>query len=251
MARKLLLLALALGFAACATAPPPPPAPEAPPAKPKRSTTAKGKPAPARPDTVAGVLAAIGPQVDARLQPLFVRARQAYPPRRVHLLAFKQERKIEVWAESGGAPAFVRSYRVLRASGKAGPKLEEGDWQVPEGIYQVTWLNPASQYHLSLKLDYPNSYDRIKARLEDRSDLGGDIFIHGSDISAGCLAVGDAAVEELFVLAARVGASNVRVVIAPNDLRRHPPPAETKYRPAWLPELYAQIRQELERFRCC
>jgi hypothetical protein len=63
--------------------------------------------------------------------------------------------------------------------------------------------------------------------------------------------VGDPAVEELFVLAARVGASNVRVLIAPSDLRRGDPPEETKYRPPWLPELYAQLRAELERFRCC
>jgi murein L,D-transpeptidase YafK len=200
---------------------------------------------------VASVLERLGPAVDERLRPLFARARLPYPPRVVHLLAFKQERKIELWAEAGGPPAFVRSYRVLRASGKPGPKLQEGDWQVPEGLYRVTWLNPRSDYHLSLKLDYPNAFDRVKARQEDRGDLGGDIFIHGSDVSAGCLAVGDPAVEELFVLAARVGASNVRVLIAPSDLRRGDPPEETKYRPPWLPELYAQLRAELERFRCC
>jgi hypothetical protein len=237
---------LALPLAACASggsrvaSAPPSAAPVKTPAK-----------AAAPPVTVAAVVERLGGAVDGRLAPLFARAQVAYPPRVVHLLAFKEERKIELWAEAGGAPAFVRSYRVLRASGKAGPKMEEGDWQVPEGLYRVTWLNPRSGYHLSLKLDYPNAYDRIKARLEERRDLGGDIFIHGSDVSAGCLAVGDEAVEELFVLAARVGASNMRVLIAPNDLRREEPPADTKYRPAWLPELYAQIRAELGRFRCC
>jgi len=195
------------------------------------------------------VVEALGKAVDARLQPLFARARVPYPPTHVHLLAFKQERKIELWAQAGGGPVFIRSYPVLLASGKTGPKLAKGDWQVPEGIYAVTSLNPASNHYLSLKLDYPNAFDRQKAAEENRTNLGGDIFIHGKGLSRGCLAVGDAAIEELFVLAARVGAPNLRVIITPNDLRQKQPPADTKYRPVWLSELYTVIRAELASFR--
>ncbi len=200
------------------------------------------------PPSVEGVLARVGDAAEARLAPRFARARVPYPPRRVWLLAFKEELKLELWAQGSGPPTFIRSYAILGASGKAGPKLREGDFQVPEGIYRVLWLNPASRYHLSLRLDYPNAFDRAMARAEGREELGGDIFLHGSDVSEGCIAVGNAAVEELFVLAARVGAEDVRVVIAPNDLRRKRPPTDLKYQPSWLPQLYATIRSELARF---
>lgn len=164
-------------------------------------------------------------------------------------LAFKKERKIELWAEAAGKTAFVRSFPLLGASGRAGPKLEEGDWQVPEGIYSIAYLNPQSAYHLSMKVDYPNDYDREKGRREGRSELGGDIFIHGRDVSIGCLAVGDASIEDLFVLAARVGVGNVRLIIAPNDLRaRRPPSRDLRYRPTWLGELYGMIRTALAPF---
>lgn len=119
---------------------------------------------------------------------------------------------------------------------------------MPEGIYRVLWLNPASSHHLSLRLDYPNDFDRAKASREGRTDLGGDIFIHGRDVSEGCLALGDPAIEELFVLAARVGVASVQVLIAPNDLRRRAPPTELKYEPEWLSELYGLLRSELGRF---
>ena len=206
-------------------------------------------PKPPKPLTAEEVVEALGKAVDARLQPLFGRARVPYPPAHVHLLAFKQERKIELWAQAGGGPVFIRSYPVLLASGKSGPKLAKGDWQVPEGIYAVTSLNSASNHYLSLKLDYPNAFDRQKAAEENRTNLGGDIFIHGKGLSRGCLAVGDAAIEELFVLAARMGAPNLRVIITPNDLRQKQPPADTKYRPVWLSELYTVIRAELASFR--
>jgi hypothetical protein len=38
-------------------------------------------------------------------------------------------------------------------------------------------------------------------------------MIHGKDGSVGCLAMGDPAIEELFVLADRVGIANVEVVL--------------------------------------
>ena len=256
MRRCAALLAVAGLAAACATAPKqppvvvtePPPAPPVkppPPAKPKKPDAPKPPPL----SELDQKVAELAPKVEARTRPLFERAQLGFPPRRLHLLAFKAERKIELWGESGGGPRFVRSYPVLRASGKGGPKLAEGDWQVPEGIYGVTWLNPRSAYYLSLKLSYPNAFDRARAQEEGRTDLGGDIFIHGRDLSSGCLAVGDEAVEDLFVLAAKVGIENVRVLIAPNDLRSKAPPSDLKYRPAWLSDLYARLRHSLSAYQ--
>jgi hypothetical protein len=100
-----------------------------------------------------------------------------------------------------------------------------------------------------MKLDYPNAFDRAQATKEGRTDLGGDIFIHGRDVSIGCLAVGDPAIEELFVLAARVGIAKVRVVVAPWDLRRKAPPVARASQPAWVPELYAELGRALGAYR--
>jgi murein L,D-transpeptidase YafK len=108
---------------------------------------------------------------------------------------------------------------ILAASGLPGPKLRQGDGQVPEGIYAVPALNPNSRFHLSIMLDYPNAYDVAVAEAEGRTDLGGEIFIHGGAASIGCLAIGDDAIERLFVLVADVGIENVAVIVAPHDPR--------------------------------
>lgn len=248
MRRLTLLLILALAAACAAPKPKPPQAPAKPPSQtPPKSPPPKTEVKPPLTPTEQ-VVEKFGDEVTARLGRSFARAGVRFPPQRMHLLAFKQERMLELWADDGGAPRFIRSYPIQAASGKAGPKLVEGDRQVPEGVYRVIWLNPKSAYHLSLKLDYPNEFDRAKAALENRVSLGGDIFVHGRDESIGCLAMGDQAIEDLFVLAARVGQENVKVVIAPNDLRSKQPPTDLRYSPAWLPELYQDLRKQLQPF---
>jgi murein L,D-transpeptidase YafK len=134
---------------------------------------------------------------------------------------------------------------VHAASGALGPKLREGDEQVPEGVYRITGLNPNSQYHLSLRVDYPNAADRERARAEGRDDLGGDIMIHGRAVSVGCLAMGDSAAEELFVLAAETGLPKLRVILSPLDFRRRALPRSLVPARPWVPALYDEIRAEL------
>src|SRR5262245_43678129 len=164
------------------------------------------RPPPHREATIADRVAQYGPPARARLAPYFAAAGVPYPPERFVLLGFKRERELHLLASAPGRDfTFIRSYRILGASGVLGPKLREGDRQVPEGIYAIEYLNPNSVAHLSLALSYPNGYDRARAEEDGRVDLGGDIMIHGSWTSAGCLAVGDDAAEELFVLAADAG----------------------------------------------
>ena len=193
-------------------------------------------------------MAEIGPAALGRLRVRFAQSNVRWPSRRVALIALKQEGILELWTAGPGARQRVHAYSILAASGTVGPKLREGDEQVPEGIYRITWLHPNSAYHLSMKLDYPNAFDREKARAEGRTNLGGDIFIHGSDVSIGCLAMGNSVIEELFVLAAEVGLENVSVIVAPWDLRRRPPPADTPQNLPWLAELYRRIRIALAPF---
>lgn len=172
--------------------------------------------------SVAGVLRALDADAGAgaAVRGWFADAGAAFPPRRLDLVVLKAERRLELWAPGpDGRSVRVHTTAVLAASGSAGPKLREGDQQVPEGVYGVRVLNPNSRFHLSFGIDYPNALDRAAARADGRSELGGDIYFHGGAASIGCVAVGDAAIEPLFWLVARTGKARVRVLIAPWDLR--------------------------------
>lgn len=172
----------------------------------------------------------------ARLRGDFEAAGVPYPPPRVVLAGFKEEKLLEVWASAGTSFKRVKTYPVLAASGGPGPKRREGDRQVPEGIYRLTGFNPNSSYHLSVRVDYPNAEDRAVARAEGRSDLGGDIFIHGKAVSIGCLAIGDDAIEELYLLLHDAGLSQALLVLSPSA-----DPVAAPGEPTWVAERYSRI----------
>jgi murein L,D-transpeptidase YafK len=201
-----------------------------------------------RPATVADVLAKYGTASRGRLAPYFKRAGVSWPPHRVALLVFKQERRLAVWvADAKGSWRYLRDYPILAASGGVGPKLREGDYQVPEGLYTIEHLNPASSYHLSMKVGYPNAFDRLNAAREHRTRLGGDIFIHGKNVSIGCVAIGDPAIEELFTLVAETGIARTRVIIAPLDLRISSAPV-AQSTPLWIVQLWQSVAAALREF---
>lgn len=196
--------------------------------------------------TIDDVLYSYAPYAVGQLQPYFEKAGVKYPPKALTLVGLKEEKKLEIWAQGEkGRFHFIRDYDIKAASGKKGPKLRQGDKQVPEGIYRIVNLNPNSHYHLSMKLNYPNEFDIFHAEREGRTQPGTDIFIHGNSVSAGCLAIGDAAIEELFVLAAHVGAENISVIIAPHDPRVHPLNPNEPGLPDWTEELYKDITDEI------
>jgi hypothetical protein len=201
------------------------------------------------PRTVEDAVASYGPKARARMAPHFKRAGVAYPPKQLALLVFKRERRLAVWARAGADQPwrFVRHYPVLAASGHAGPKLREGDYQVPEGLYRIALLNPNSTYHLSMKVSYPNDWDLRMAARDRRTRLGGDIFIHGNRLSIGCVAIGDPAIEELFTLVAETGRERVKVILAPNDLRTGGAVIHEEA-PAWVGQLYRSIAAALVEF---
>jgi murein L,D-transpeptidase YafK len=137
----------------------------------------------------------------------------------VFVRVFKIGRKVEVWGRNQGAAGFelLRTYPVAACSGGLGPKRREGDGQVPEGFYTINRFNPSSLYHLSLGLDYPNATDRQRGEAKP----GGDIFIHGSNVTIGCVPITDALIEELYVLlveARSAGQAEIPVHIFPFEL---------------------------------
>lgn len=198
--------------------------------------------------TVESRLADFGAAVDARWKPWFDRAKVAYPAKRYTWVALKDQKVLRVYAEgSDGALRFIRELPILAASGGLGPKLREGDRQVPEGVYAVESLNPRSLYHVALRVNYPNAADRAVAAQEGRTNLGGDIMIHGKSASIGCLAMGDAGAEDLFTLAARAGCSNLTLIFAPTDFRKNPDFAPPPGSAPWVAARYAEIRRAMER----
>ena len=182
---------------------------------------------------------------------LFAAAGVSYPAA-VMLRAFKQEEELELWAESGATGRWVKvvRYPITAASGDLGPKRRRWDQQVPEGFYRVDGFNGASRYHLSLHVDYPNASDRI---LGNRRHPGNNIFIHGDEVSSGCIAVGDRAIEQLYLVALDGAAAGHEVLVQVFPCRFSSPGCERRLaalsrRKPRLAEFWANLREGFEAF---
>jgi len=124
-----------------------------------------------------------------------------WPAKYVYLRSFKYDSQLEVWVKNERTEPFklFKTYKVCALAGTLGPKRMEGDYQVPEGFYYINEFNAKSTYHLSLGLNYPNVSDRI---LSDSFQPGGDIYIHGSCVTVGCIPLTDPMIEEVYILTA-------------------------------------------------
>ncbi|HEV2355385.1 MAG TPA: L,D-transpeptidase family protein [Puia sp.] len=123
-----------------------------------------------------------------------------WPARYVYIRSFKYDSELEVWVKNSKEEKFrlFKTYKICAMAGTLGPKRMAGDYQVPEGFYYINEFNPKSEYHLSLGLNYPNASDHI---LSDSIQPGGDIYIHGSCVTTGCIPITDSQIEELYLLA--------------------------------------------------
>ena len=124
-----------------------------------------------------------------------------WPAKYIYIRSFKYDGQLEVWVKNERKEPFklFKTYRVCAMAGTLGPKRMAGDYQVPEGFYYINEFNPNSNYHLSLGLNYPNESDKI---LSDSLRPGGDIYIHGSCVTVGCIPLTDEYIEEVYILAA-------------------------------------------------
>ena len=165
-------------------------------------------------------------------------------PGEILLVAYKHEKELYLYGKNETGWKQINVYPFSNFSGGLGPKLKEGDKQIPEGIYKIEYLNPNSAYHLSLKVSYPNEYDKEKAELENRTQLGGDIFIHGDNVTVGCIPLGDVAIEEVFIMATKAFNKDFKVIIAPYKFGNEFSP-EIPNRTSWTDELYSKIEMDL------
>ncbi|HEV8081292.1 MAG TPA: L,D-transpeptidase family protein [Chitinophagaceae bacterium] len=129
----------------------------------------------------------------------FAKKGLVWPAKYVYIRSFKFDGELEVWVKNEIKEQYklFKIYKVCMLSGTMGPKRFQGDYQVPEGFYYINEFNPNSNYHLSLGLNYPNASDRI---LSDSLRPGGEIYIHGSCVSVGCIPVNDDQIEELYII---------------------------------------------------
>ena len=125
----------------------------------------------------------------------------AWPAKYIYIRSFKYDGQLEVWVKNDRKEAFkfFKTYKVCAMAGTLGPKRMQGDYQVPEGFYYINQFNPNSNYHLSLGLNYPNPSDKV---LSDSLRPGGDIYIHGSCVTVGCIPLTDEYINEVYILAA-------------------------------------------------
>ena len=115
----------------------------------------------------------------------------------VFVRVFKEESELEVWKQrDDGRFYHFKTFPICNWSGEIGPKESKGDRQAPEGFYTITptLMNPNSKYYLSFNLGYPNAYDRSWGR------TGDSVMVHGNCRSAGCYAMTDALMEEIYGL---------------------------------------------------
>lgn len=125
-------------------------------------------------------------------------------PQITQIQVFKSKRRMYLLSGT----EVVADYKVALGGNPVGKKRFEGDGKTPEGVYHITQHNPRSAYHLSLRVSYPNSEDRAYAEAAGK-EPGGDIMIHGragknkgrgKDWTAGCIAVKDDEIEEIYAM---------------------------------------------------
>ena len=123
------------------------------------------------------------------------------------ILILKSERKLTLYREG----RTLQTYLVALGGSPEGDKKCQGDQRTPEGTYRIDLKNPASRYHLSLRVSYPDAADRAEARRRG-CPPGGDIFIHGlgkgfahlgklhrtTDWTLGCVAVTNEEIAEIW-----------------------------------------------------
>lgn len=116
------------------------------------------------------------------------------------------------WVHLLNQGQVLKSYRMALGGAPLGDKNHEGDGKTPEGLYFIDLKNTRSDFHLSLRINYPNRKDLKEAALRGIQDPGKDIMLHGlpnswlrrkfikhpQDWTRGCIAVNNPEIQQIF-----------------------------------------------------
>lgn len=169
----------------------------------------------------------------------------------ITLVAYKDDDLLEVYGRPKNQKKLIliKSYPICARSGILGPKRKEGDGQVPEGFYYINVFNPSSNYYLSLGINYPNAADKLKSNYKS---LGGNIFIHGSCVTIGCLPMTDDLIKEIYVLAVHAknnGQSKIPVYIFPYKMENSNHKEHTKSAAPKLTQFWNNLKNGYDLFK--
>ena len=168
---------------------------------------------------IAGWLASLFPngdhnaaKIDAARAPLSQRltSRGFHLGDPAYLRIFKSENRMEFWLAEKGRYRLFETYPICAWSGGLGPKLREGDGQTPEGFYSIApvQMNPHSDYDKAFNIGFPNAFDQANGR------SGSFLMVHGNCASAGCFAMTDPGIEEIYrVMAAAFTAGQRSIAV--------------------------------------
>ncbi len=137
--------------------------------------------------------------------PVFLRIIKSQSPTRERIT----DGVLEIYVQGAdGKYSLFKTKDICAASGTLGPKTKTGDNQSPEGFYYINAgrFNPWSNYHLSLNLGYPNTYDRAHGY------TGDFLMIHGECVSIGCYAMTNAGIEEIYALASAATKNGQKII---------------------------------------
>lgn len=144
----------------------------------------------------------------------------AWPLPQPELRVFKAAHRVELWA----AGRQIAAYPAGLGHRGLADKAREGDHLTPEGSFRICVRNPRSAFHLFLGISYPGPEAAARGLREGRiqagqhqailradrlrscppwdTPLGGAVGLHGggagSDWTWGCIALENAAIEELW-----------------------------------------------------
>ena len=151
----------------------------------------------------------------------------------IFLRVYKLTFELEVWLQKSDSYALFATYPICYFSGQLGPKIRYGDWQSPEGFYQIEarHMNPFSAHHRAFNFGFPNAYDRAHGR------TGSLLEVHGGCSSVGCYAITNNAIDDLYRLATaafQVGQSSFQVQALPFRLTTEAMVAHTHHPQAFF-----------------
>jgi murein L,D-transpeptidase YafK len=172
-------------------------------------------------------------------------AKNTAPSAPVLIRSYKKEAELEIWKlAKNGRYVHIKTFPICRWSGQLGPKQTLGDRQAPEGFYAIArrQMNPNSHYYLSFDTGFPNAYDKAHGA------SGAYLMVHGTCSSAGCYAMTDKQIGEIYAIAREAFAGGQRAFQFQAFPFRMTAQNMAKYRADRNIDFWRQLKEGSDRF---